>query len=535
MSGLPSVNYSSGIQKWRQVQFGGYNHNLYAQDGELYDMKNMSSRLSPLLSPRLQRYIYKTLTKPNGIYANDGLYWVDGTGFYADGTLRGTVTDTLKQFTALGAYIIIMPDMAYYNKLTQEFGSLNASWSGSATIQDGTYAGETAKANTIYADGANWADKFKVGDAVAISGATIHTTNNQTIIIREIDGDNLRFYENSFLINEGGDSETALTVAREMPELEFVCENENRLWGCKDDTIYSSKLGDPFNWNVFDGLSTDSYAVQVGSAGDFTACCSYLGYAIFFKEDQIYKVYGDRPSNFQLMASASLGVEAGSHASLAIAGETLFYLSRVGIMAYTGGIPESIAQPFGTVRYADAVGGSDGRKYYVSMHDSDGEWSLFVYDTQFGMWHREDALQVVGFAWNADLYFLDASGTLWLNGDARTVPEGATQEVAVQSVAEFGEFVEDNPNKKITAKLQMRLELAANTELKIYMEFDSSGTWELVDTLTTEVLRSYYIPIVPRRADHFKLKFEGTGHWVLYSLVIESAIGSELRSTAGRQ
>lgn len=235
------------------------------------------------------------------------------------------------------------------------------------------------------------------------------------------------------------------------------------------------------------------------------------------------------------MASASLGVEAGSHASLAIAGETLFYLSRVGIMAYTGGIPESIAQQFGTVRYADAVGGSDGRKYYVSMHDSDGEWSLFVYDTQFGMWHREDALQVVGFAWNADLYFLDASGTLWLNGDARTVPEGATQEVAVQSVAEFGEFVEDNPNKKITAKLQMRLELAANTELKIYMEFDSSGTWELVDTLTTEVLRSYYIPIVPRRADHFKLKFEGTGHWVLYSLVIESAIGSELRSTAGRQ
>ena len=121
---------------------------------------------------------------------------------------------------------------------------MEASWSGSAKIQDGTYAGENAEANTIYAAGANWADTFQVGDAVAISGCTIHESNNQTIIIREIDGDYLRFYENSFTINSGGDTET-LTIAREMPELDFICENENRLWGCKGDTVYASKLGDP--------------------------------------------------------------------------------------------------------------------------------------------------------------------------------------------------------------------------------------------------------------------------------------------------
>ena len=67
-----------------------------------------------------------------------------------------------------------------------------------------------------------------------------------------------------------------------MPELDFLCENENRLWGCKGDTIYASKLGDPFNWNVFDGVSTDSYAVDVGSAGDFTGCFAYRGYPVFF-------------------------------------------------------------------------------------------------------------------------------------------------------------------------------------------------------------------------------------------------------------
>ena len=96
---LPEMLYGSGLGK---TAFGGYNHNLAAIDGQIWDMRNMTSNYAPLLSPRPPRYITCTLTKPNGLYANDGLYWVDGTGFYADGTLRGTVTDSRKQFAAIG-------------------------------------------------------------------------------------------------------------------------------------------------------------------------------------------------------------------------------------------------------------------------------------------------------------------------------------------------------------------------------------------------------------------------------------------------
>ena len=337
--GLPSMAYGDGISKRKQVKFGGYNHTLAAENGDLWDMENLTSDFYPLLSPRTRRWTCRTLTKPNGLYAHDGLYWADGTGFYADGELKGIVTDGHKKFTSLGAYIVILPDKKYYNRLTGDFGALESSWSGSAKIQDGTYAGEEAKANTIYAVGAG--AKFKEGDAVTISGATTHPENNKTATIREIDGDNLRFYENTFTISDGGDSET-LQLSRTVPELDYICENENRLWGCKGDTIYASKLGDIFNWNVFDGVATDSFAVDVASTGDFTACCSYLGYPCFFKEEHIYKVYGDKPSNFQVMGSASLGVEKGSDESLAIAGETLFYLSRTGIVAWSGGIPQRL-------------------------------------------------------------------------------------------------------------------------------------------------------------------------------------------------
>lgn len=163
-TGLPSMAYGDGISKRKQVKFGGYNHTLAAENGDLWDMENLTSDFYPLLSPRTRRWTCRTLTKPNGLYAHDGLYWADGTGFYADGELKGIVTDGHKKFTSLGAYIVILPDKKYYNRLTGDFGALESSWSGSAKIQDGTYAGEEAKANTIYAVGAG--AKFNEGDAV---------------------------------------------------------------------------------------------------------------------------------------------------------------------------------------------------------------------------------------------------------------------------------------------------------------------------------------------------------------------------------
>lgn len=527
-TGLPEMVYGDGIKKAVQTNFKGYNHNLHAQDGELWDMKNLTSDLAPLLAPRRPRHLIRTLAKPNGLTANDGIYWVDGTGFYADGVLKGTVSDTPKRFAWLGAYLMILPDKKWYNKLTGEFGSVEREVSAAVSIQDGTYAGEAAEANTITASGVQWADYFSAGDAVTISGCTVHPENNKTAVIREIDGEALRFYENAFTIAEGGDTENAVTVARKMPDLDYVCANENRMWGCKEDTIYASKLGDIFNWNVFDGISTDSYAVNVGSDGDFTGCYSYMGYPCFFKEEHIYKVYGDKPSNFQVMGSASLGVEKGSDGGLAVAGEVLFYLSRTGIVAYSGGIPQNIAGAFGTKRYKNAVAGSDGVKYYVTMQDEDSAWALFVFDTQLNQWHKEDNLHAVGFCWNEELYFLDDSGKLWLNGNARSVPEGAQTEESVISMAEFGDFIEGSPNKKGTSKIQVRLELGDGAQVKISMQFDSDGQWRKVAELSTNVKRSYYLPIIPRRSDHFRIRFDGVGDWRLYSLARESYNGSEL-------
>ena len=517
---LPALPNSDSLRKQMQVKFEGYDHNLGASDGSIWDMKNMCGDLYPMLSPRPERIKIRTLTTPNGIGAKDGLFWVDGTSLYFDGNNVGTVENSKKTFAVLGAYIAIFPDKAYYNTVTNEFGSLEATWTGSASFQDGTYAGESAASNSIVTTGSPF--PFEVNEAIVISGSS-QSGNNKTAIIREISDDKktLRFYENSFT-NTGAEN---ITLKREVPDLDFLCENENRLWGCKGDTIRCSYLGNPFIWDNYDTVSTACFAVDVGSAGDFTGCISYLGYPVFFKEEKIYKVYGDKPSNFQVMSSASLGVEAGSGASLAIAGERLFYLARTGIVSYAGGIPESVYRAFGTEDYHNAVAGSDGRRYFVSMQDVDGVYSLFVYDTETNLWHKEDDWNPVGFAWDGGLYMLGADGNMWLDGRSRPV-EG-TPEGNFESMVEFNDFVDESPDRKGYLTFQLRVELDEGTEMQLYMRLDS-GQWEKIQDMTASRKRTFLVPIVPRRCDHIRLKIEATGMWRLWAMTRNRYAGSEL-------
>ena len=531
---LPGMKYSDGNTKAVQMQFGGYNHTPGAGDGELWDMKNLTSDSCPLLSSRKPRGLVRTLAAPGGVGGHNALYWVDGTNFCYDGAVKGAVEAGEKLFAEMGSRILIWPDKKMYNAAADVFESLEASVSaGSVTFGNGTLYGEAAECNTVTAPGVDFSAHFSVGDAVEISGCTLHPENNKTPIVREIseDGHELRFYEYAFR-TDGTDEAPAdytepgpITFARTAPDMDWICVNENRLWGCKGDTIYASKLGDPKNFNVFDGVDTDSYWVDAGSAGNFTGCVSYLGYPCFFKERHIYKMYGDLPSNFQLIGSATLGVKEGCGRSLAVAGEVLFYLSTAGVMAYSGGIPSPAGENLGD-SFQGAVAGSDGLKYYVSMQASAGAWHLFVYDSQRGVWHREDDAQAMGWASiGGTLYLLKADGGLWDVTGGSGAGEGA-----VEWMAEFADFTEGRPNAKGYSKLQLRLELEAGASARAELLFDSRGEWETVRTLRADGRRTYLLPIIPRRADHYRLRLSGKGGCVVYSLARQYYSGSENRT-----
>ena len=122
---------------------------------------------------------------------------------------------------------------------------------------------------------------------------------------------------------------------------------------------------------------------------------------------------------------------------------------------------------------------------------------------------------------------MDAAGQVWLTGNVREIPAGATPEGAVKSMVEFADFVEANPNKKGTSRFQLRIDLDDGAEVTVEAQFDSDGVWQTIDTLTTTVKRSFALPFLPRRSDHFRIRLLGKGQWHLYSLVRENYIGSD--------
>lgn len=646
MAKLPKLPYDDRITRSVQQNFGGYQHNRGVYDGNLYDMKNLSSDQYPLLGPRRPRVSVDVIAPYNGVAgAEEVLCYAEGTAFYFGTREVGTVSDCRKTFAVLGRRLLIFPDKVYLNTsaagvyptaaaltaavaapgygsiyavgtaapydlyvwngdswdfLEKEFGTMEPSFQGNVTFcAKGRLFDEDAAENCIYRRNTDWNRYFRPGDAVTIRGCSRHTENNKTAVIREIDGDRLSFYEYAFTLDEGvsyvadtlleagsytfvfekesytfhidvslpegteitykngvlsyggeqGDiavecnagiggtvlnfrnkvfdtEETAVTITREIPNMEHLCSGNNRLWGCAGDTIYCSKQGDPFNFHVFDGLSTDSFSVDSGSPGRFTACCFYLGYPLFFKENQIFKVYGAKPSEFSLVASMSAGVAAGSGKSLAVAGETLFYLSPRGVMAYTGGVPVSLQSSFGELRFSRGIAGSDGRKYYLSVQDEKEDFHLFVYDTEHGLWHREDAVRAVDFfTIRGFLHMAAESGTVYrLRGEF----EDGEEAESVYWEGEFGDFIQNSPDKKSVVKLQLRVQLFPGSFLDVAVSYDDGAFQAVSQRLRSSGMRSFYLPVIPRRCDHFRLKLSGEGRCYIHSLAVEYSHDSEI-------
>ena len=76
---LPYLPNLDGLAQFRLSQFGGYDHRIGAQNGTIWDMKNLTGDHYPVLSSRPPRYTVQPVTKANGLYCAGKLFLVDGT------------------------------------------------------------------------------------------------------------------------------------------------------------------------------------------------------------------------------------------------------------------------------------------------------------------------------------------------------------------------------------------------------------------------------------------------------------------------
>lgn len=554
--------------------FRGYNHNPRIGDGEFYEMQNMTSDLCPVLAPRNKRGLFMTIPGIQGMISKEQICYVDGSAFVigTEAYDLGLAQTGAKQLVSMGAYVIILPDKKYINTMEPEDrGDIEAAvtTTGTAAVTmstmdgealEGATAGDTAPQNPENGDywidtsaqphvlkrwaqsTAQWVTILTTYVRIGAAGIGVGFEKQDGVTISGIQGaDSLN---GSFVIQSRGDdyiviqgildktlSQTeSIRVSRTMPEVDFVVESENRLWGCRYglnaqgkqvNEIYASRLGDFRNWESFQGISTDSYAVSVGSDGPFTGAATHQGYPLFFKETCLHKVYGNQPSNYQVQTTACRGVQRGSYKSLATVNEVLYYKARSAVMAYDGSLPTEISGALGDVLYRDAVAGAHGDKYYISMADSSGVWNHFVYDTKKGIWCREDDLHVTAYcSHGGEMYAVDdKSNVLTLIGPG-------SSPIDFRWSVETGEIGLETPDMKYINRILIRMQLDVGSELRAYARYDFSEEWEPLFALRSTNLRSFDVPIRPVRCDFMKLRLEGDGPAKIYSITKTMIDGS---------
>ena len=305
----PTVNV---IETGRAMtdRFGGYNHRDRIADGEFYMTENLTSDLYPLAASRRRRSVTASLISPSGLMAKDALVWADGDGLYYNGNkIEGVTLSTLpennpKRLVSMGAYICVFPDKIYVNTADlTEYGSMENSFSSTGNVSFTICDAEAAEYSIDYTsssepsspeNGEYWLDTsgdshilkrysqtsamwveiptvyvkieaagigtgFKQYDGVTISGISeedeqLKSLNGSKILYQAADN----YIVIVGILDEAKTVTDTVKVERKVPEMDFVTECQNRLWGCyygiRDgetvNEIFCCKLGDSRTGNA---------------------------------------------------------------------------------------------------------------------------------------------------------------------------------------------------------------------------------------------------------------------------------------------
>lgn len=583
--------------------FYGYDHRLKSSQGTWFEETGLSTRAFPLLATRPRRGIKHMgcdVSNPTTMVCKDQLAWIgeDNRIWYDCIPIEGiTLTPGKKQLVSMGAYLCVFPDGVYVNtqnlkdkgymgntvEITGDVSIAMCNMDGDRYDPEGTAvvsntAPEDPKNGDYWIDSsdsphalkryssaqAQWVSfttvylkiaaegigkGFKEQDTVRISG--LHAFKTITSVYQQVESLNtdmiIQKREDDYIIVAGMlDRATTINNAtvrleRRVPDLDFVCELDNRLWGCKYgyadgeivNTIYATAQGDCTNWYRYAGISTDSYAVQVGSDGPFTGMIAYGGYVLAFKERCVHKIYGTMPSNFTVSTTQCRGVARGSGRSLAIVNERLYYLSNDGVVMYDGSLPVSVFDAFDGKDFRNGRAGVLRNEYYICMQDRKGNDQVWTYDTDKGIWHHAYDENITEFIPSgSDLLSIGPGNVVRSESGDEGDPEDPVHFDAISGLIGFeianGNQVSAIPEHKYISRFVFRVKMHKGDELEVLVRYDSEGMWESQGVIHMDSTNSFALPVIPRRCDHMQIRLRGRGDIRVFSIAKIIEVGSDM-------
>lgn len=537
---LPRVPYKLTKNMSEVIAMRGINYGDMLRDGDLRESTNLSARRYPYLSVRRGRVKDDSHPEAFAMSEWDGKLIVVESAVNAanedvahirygenllknaDGNPYELSQSAEKQFAVVGNKLIIFPDKAFFDlaadNLTVRPLADTKTYYGMHFYTDGTLGGGGSRDFSM----------FPKDEPIIISGCSVES-NNKTVILKEYTSNGIKVAnmdgttENVFV--DTPDFKETIYVSAYIPNLDYICEYNNRLYGCSnaDNTVYVSSLGKPEEFFETNTGDAGSFSVAVGSDGKFTGCTRFGSSVLFWKEDKLHKLLGEYPSEYTLYSYDIDGVQAGSHKSQQVINETLFYLGSQGVYAYGGGIPTLISENFGQRRFKNGVAGRDTDSYYLSAEDKNGNPHLFVYETTAGFWLREDDLRAKDFARaGRDLYVLDRGGIIHKMDSGEADKD-------VEWMAYFTPFYETMQGRKTYSKLLIRAEIPQGAYIKPEVRYDG-GDWKSLPAITggkDAKNDTVAIPIPINRCDKFELRLSGKGDVAILGMVREFMVRSD--------
>ena len=401
---------------------------------------------------------------------------------------------------------------------------------------------------------------FAPGDYIRVSGIDPGTYSGQNVgdnpsdgVYREVlvTGENyivLDAYaptDERGIMNDTPPAEGYVKAAMDIPDMSYVIEAQNRLWGCKYGTvngklvneIYASALGRFDVWRKYAGVSTDSYAASAGSDGRWTGAVNYQGYPLFFKEDRMHKVYVSASGAHRIQEYTMRGVQPGGAKSLAVVNGVLFYKARDCVCAYDGsGAPtdvseklnlNSLSRPGSTTSIAAAY--RDKYYLYLQMNTPPGS-RLLVLDTRRGAWYRENlpSGSITDFTEHMGSLLCGAGDIEEIAHDNQESELSGTKEGDVAWSCETGLIGYSTVEQKYISRFNIRMSLAQGAHMDVLVQYDSDGVWHNQGRLQGVGTRTFMLPVRPRRCDHFRIRLEGSGGVRIYSFAKIFEAGSDV-------
>lgn len=380
-----------------------------------------------------------------------------------------------------------------------------------------TSSGNFASYNTVDLDDAALEEHVPGGSFASIKVKSFSTVNGtgyrhkMYVTAYSRSGKEINLF--SFGPNAAPRYYAGVTLSKKMPSFNHIVFHQGRLWGSSPSGryIYASASDDIFSFSYEDMTNKFAWRMPTDAVGRVTGFSSYNDELVVFKEDAMSVITGYGPKNYQMNTLSGIGCIAPK--SCQITSKGVIFLAYDGFYIYNGSYPKMFSHSLNR-KYTDAVSGFDGRKYYTSVTDREGNREVLVYDTLYGLWHREDEFMPKGYFRFRDGFYVCDSNTLYkLGTDQSNVLWSMT-------LAQRGDL-----DLKGINEIWLRCEIDEGAEFTVYTDIGKGG-WRKHATFTeADGVTVYRVPVRFINSNNYRVKITGRGKVVIYALELIASEG----------